>query len=1106
MRKTALTSRKGAGSVQLSAEQLAATTIADNLVVNAGAGSGKTTVLTHRYVRLLEEGGLSPGEIVAITFTTKAAREMRERIDQLLRERAVADSRWKLVQDELVLAPIGTIHSFYARILRSFPVEAGIDPGFRVLEEMEASMLLNDALASLFPGAARGEDPNLKVLAVILGADALEEEGGLAQQLRNTYQTLMNRGIPLEEARLTDKYKSIPEWQQCRDKFLEIVGGEAELAASLAEKDQPEMARRRRALVAAGRALSEVQEPRSLLALYWDLLPLTQLKGGRTKGHREFVNGAVHQLRLLLTGALAPLLGEATLALLVDLDREYRRRKARVGGLDFSDLQLTVWRLLQDNPRVLEKLRRRYRTYMIDEFQDTDRLQYRIITMLVEEEGEIPPGRLFVVGDEKQSIYRFRGAEVRVFDQARQRLTRDNPQREKRITCNYRSRKPLIDLVNGLFSQLMAKDKGSEIEYISLTAHRQEEGPCAELLVCAPTGEESVAEAEARTLASRIEEMMGGNEFTIVEKGSNRPLRHGDIAILLRARTHLKEYEHYLRQKGIPYTVVGGIGFYQQQEVQDIVNLLRVVDNLRDELSLAAVLRSPLFALDDDSLLALALARRQGGSLLDRGDVLAAEPRHRLERAAEIISSLRQCRGRLEVPRLVERAMDLTLAREVNLTRFAGLQHFANLQKFLDLAEQYSAAGNNNLTGFLRWVEYAADLSEAEAQVDSEETDSVKIMTIHASKGLEFPVVFLPACATALRPRYGSMLVDDDGNLAFKYPWDCAVWEEVRNQEGRRQEEEFKRLLYVAATRARDYLAVLVREKERTELSFNCWLKEFAAGSPQHFLVRQPQQNEGLNIQLPAPLPEPHGGQDIGIEKFFPGLVPLGRGRRSLGYYSISQFCLWRNDRELFDRRYLSRWRQGEISPVQEQEDWAQEPGGASFGSLLHSALEAIQPKTDISSLLQGLVPRFFPAADKEQEERIFYTAKALLEAYQKEPGPPGDFSQSFTEQEFYYRLGNALFYGLMDRVLIARDHVAVLDYKSNIIPQEGIQPLLDLYTPQLQFYALAAGEIYKKPVRAYLQLLRRPPGQQLVEISLEPLELQALQGQLQEFIDYCQG
>lgn len=1082
--------------MQLSAEQLAATAIADNLVVNAGAGSGKTTVLTHRYVRLLEEGGLSPKEIVAITFTKKAAREMRERIGLRLREKAAGGSSyWKQVQDELVHAPIGTIHSFYARILRAFPVQAGIDPGFRVLEEMEAGMILNDALASMIQKAIQEGDKSLRVLATILGAQALEEES-LVLPLRDIYRTLLNRGIPVEEALLTAKYNF--EWQLNRERFAAIIAGEVELAESLIGKDKPGMIQARLALVQAGEKLSSLRNPEGLLALYEELLPLTQLKGGRIKGHKEFINGATAELSQLLTGGLAPVLGEATLSLLVRLDQEFKLRKAKVRGLDFSDLQLAVWRLLQGNPQVIGQLRKGYRTYMIDEFQDTDRLQHKIITILVEEEIEIPQGRLFVVGDEKQSIYRFRGAEVRVFDAVRRRLTAANPLAEKRITCNYRSQQPLIGLVNSFFSQLMDKSQGSEIEYINLTAHRDGIGPCAELLDCVPIAEETTAEAEARTLAERL--------FAMVEE--EKKVRYGDIAVLIRSRTHLKEYEHNLRLAGIPYTVVGGIGFYQQQEVQDLVNLLRVVDNRRDELSLAAVLRSPYIGLDDDSLLALALARQeQGGSLLDYGTVLEPEPFCRLRRAAEIISGLRLTRGRLEIPRLVERAMDLILARELNLTRFAGLQRYANLEKFLALAEQYSSAGNHNLTGFLQWLEYAATQSEGEAQVDSEESDSVKIMTIHASKGLEFPVVFIPACSTALKTNFGKMLLDNEGRLAFKYPWQCALWDEICAHERQRELEEHKRLLYVAVTRARDRLVILVREAGRNTNSFNNWLQEFAAVSPAHFLLAEPGQGSDLNIQLPSALPETKLTQSVPIVNIFPGLRPLGKGRRTFLYFSITQFMLWRLDREQFNQRYLSRSLDADFIDFQTLgQDLGHEPGGSSFGSLLHSAIDAIQPETDISSLLGSLVPNYFPESDATQRDRIYYSAKTLLGTYQKQPLPPGEFSQSISEQEFYCRLGNALFHGLMDRVLIAPDHVVILDYKSNRIPEEGIQPLLDIYASQLRFYALAAEKIYKKPVRAYLQLLRMPVGEQLAEISLEQKELQELQASLENFVQYCQG
>jgi len=1093
--------------MQLSPEQLAATAIDDNLVVNAGAGSGKITVLTRRYVRLLEEGGLTPEQIVAITFTRKAAREMRERIDHSLAAKAAGgEERWKRMRDELVTAPIGTIHSFYARILRAFPVEAGIDPGFRVLDETEADMLLTQALDTVFQQA--GDAPGLDAVAAVLGAQALEAGSGFARELGNLYRTLLNRGIPAEQAQLSSAYASLPSWPECRNQFIGIAAREPAVAAALGDRDKPELAAVRHDLVQAGKILAGLQDPREALAVYRRLSPLTQLKGGRTKDHKEFVAEATEQLCMFLTATLAPQLADGVRLLLLSLDRTYQAAKARAGGLDFNDLQLTVWRLLHDHPEVIVALRSRYRTYMIDEFQDTNRLQYAIISKLVEEDGNIPPGRLFVVGDEKQSIYRFRGAEVQVFAQVRRRLTETAPQREKRITCNYRSRQPLINLVNGLFSRLMDKSAGSEIEYIDLSAQRPGPGPCAELLVCAPAEEETVAEAEARMLAARIAEMVAKREVTVGDRDGARPVRFGDIAVLIRSRTHLKEYEHHLRLAGIPYTVVAGAGYYNQQEVEDIINLLRAVDNQRDELSLAAALRSPFFGLDDDSLLELARARRErGGSLLDQGAVLEGEPRRRLERAAEIIATLHRSRGRLELPALIQRALDLTMAREINLTRFAGLQCYANLEKFIHLAEQFAGAGGQSLRAFLGWLEYAAAQNEAEAPVDSEETDTVKIMTIHASKGLEFPVVFIPACSAAVRGRYGSLLAGEDGGLVFRFPWSCAVWEGMCAQERRRELEEHKRLLYVAVTRARDWLAVLVRDTYDGDASFNTWLRDFAGRAPEYFLPEQRPATGKANIRLPRPLPPPCPGRDSDITQLFPGLRVWGSGRRALRYFSISQFMLWRTDRDEFDRRYLSQLLVTESAADIEQElGWEHEPGGARFGSLLHRALEVVGSDTDVDAVLDKLVPEFFRLADEALQRRVRQSAGALLAAYQLEPGLQGDFRQSFSEQKFYFRLEDALFYGLIDRVLVADEFVAVLDFKSNRIPPEGIESLRESYAPQLQFYALAAGKIYKKPVRAFLQMLRLPPGRQLVEIDVTAEALRRLEEELKQFVRYCRG
>lgn len=1075
--------------MRLSQEQREATAIGENLLVNAGAGSGKTTVLISRYIRLLEEGGLSPGQIVAITFTKKAAREMRERIDETLAALCQSDPRWEDIREQLVAAPIGTIHSFYAQVLRAFPVEAGINPGFRVLDELESGLLLDKAIATAFQQAIAEKCPHLALLTEILGAQAIEEEGKLSRQIMHIYKTLLNRGIPVAEARLSQLYEGLPSVEQCKESLLALASGEAELAAALEGKDSPEMKRTRQAIISAVKGIAEAQA-QDLVNLYPTLLALTALKGGRVKGHKEFVIGGVKAVQDLLSKGLAPLLGQAVLALLTRVDGTFRSMKARAGGLDFSDLQFAMWRLL-GNPQVVAALEKKYFTYMIDEFQDTDRIQHRIIMKLAQRGEVIPPGRLFLVGDEKQSIYRFRGADVEVFNEVRSQLTANSPQAEKQITCNFRSRRPLIDLVNALFSRLMA----GEATYIPLRSNRGGGAPCGEILLCPE--QKDIAAAEAAAMAARIWEMVAGQ--LLIGDEPPQPVKYRDIAILIRSRTHIKEYEHHLRLAGIPYTVVGGIGFFEQQEVMDMLNLLRAVRNRRDEISLVAALRSPLFALDDDSIYALARSREvNGGSLLNQDAVLEGEQRERLLRAREIIAQLETAAGRLELPEYLELALELTHYREAVLTGYAGLQRYANLERLIDMAASFAVDPSGE--DFLTWVEYAASQDEAEAQVDSEQSDSVRIMTIHASKGLQFPVVFLPVANAGLRLRYGPMLLDNEGGLAFRHPWQCPVWEEVKEQEGKRELREYKRLLYVAMTRAMDRLVFVTKEASKVEESFNYWLREFASQQPEHFICIEAGRGEG-SLEFPRALP--HAGCPQPCPSQFSGAMASVGSSRAIRYFSISQFLLWQQDREEFRRRYLSRGAYADPGEISQQEDWQQEPGGASFGSLLHNALEAIDSSSSLE-VLKELVPVYFPYGDEEQLDRVYYSAKTLLQGYVREPGPQGDFIKTAKEQEFYYRLGSVLFYGIIDRLHFASDHVAIVDYKTNRIPAEGIGPLVETYQCQLRFYALAAREIYKQPVRAYLQLLRLPPGEQMVEIELSPEKEEELLAQLRDFVAYA--
>lgn len=1078
--------------MRLSAEQKAVIEPGFNLAVNAGAGSGKTTVLTARYLRLLEEG-FHPGEIVAITYTNKAAREIRERIGAEVAALTPANRRWQEVKEQLATAPIGTIHSFYSRVLRQFPLEAEVGSSFAVLDEAQSEGILNHAVALTFQEAAAEGCPHLGRMIEIMGIQALEEDGSLAGQVRTLYCTLRNKGIPIEEATLARKYGDMPDWRSYQDRLRELLAVETE--ASFADAPE-EIKEARKTIVLVVESLADISCNEDLLPIYPLLIEAAGLKAGRLKRYKEFIQSAVGEVQSLLSRGVAPLLGQAIIGLLTRLDGVYKNMKERIGSLDFADLQFAMWRLLA-SPGVRELLRSKYKTYMIDEFQDTDLLQHKVLWALLEEKGGIPPGRLFVVGDENQSIYRFRGAEIKVFQEVRRELAASGPGGERNITCNFRSRRPLIDFVNDLFCRLATK---GGMNYYPLSAIRSGEAPCVELIYCQrQKGEPALGEAKA--LAAAIKGMVGS---TLVGDLANpRRARYKDMVILLRSRTHIAEYQHQLRLAGIPYRTVGGTGFFQRPEVRDLINLLRVIENRGDELSLVALLRSPLFSLDDDSLLALAGQGKTGTSLLEREGVLSGEQERRFLRAKNIISELRGNRGFITTWELLALALDLTQYREAVLAGFNGLQGYANLAKFLSLAEEFQVTSPDE--DFISWLEQAAAYPEEEAPIDSEEDDSVRLMTIHGSKGLQFPIVLLPLANSKMRFSPGNMIVDENGELALRFPWLCPVWEAAKEGERQKELEEYQRLLYVAVTRAEDRLAFVVAPADEEEESFNSWILQLYSQVPAHFSTTSAEL-VGENITFPLPLPEPSPGEGKGGEKFFPGLRGVSSSISPIRYYSISQFLLWWHDREQFDRRYISPLVYPDSLDLEAQVvEQTEEPGGREFGSLLHRALEEIHEATDVDAYLDDRIGTFFPGVEGELRERIHSHARQLLKGYMQDPGPPSSFSAAYREQGFYYRLGDALFYGVVDRLLVGAE-LTVVDYKTNSIPPLGVGELLKFYGPQLGFYGMAMRDIYHLPVRTYLQFLRLPPGQQAIEVKFTSEELEDLRTRLQEFVCYCQN
>jgi ATP-dependent helicase/nuclease subunit A len=826
------------------------------VVVRAGAGTGKTTLLAHEYLRLLEQGvhgrPLVPDQILAITFTERAAAEMTARIRELLEELLVAPEtgpnrreRLRAARRQLLGSQISTIHGFCARILRENPLESRIDPRATILDEVETGTYLGRLVEERLTVWLREGDGAARALVRWLGFAGRGHGAGAVTELVRLLRQAATHG-----------------WDAAwlRERLAAQEGAVAAARTRLAD-DTAEVIRltegivaRREALGRWGRRLAErVADgwPRwrgflRALGAADAGVDLTELESFRrlVKSDAAEVKEDVGRIRDLCRvrtehaappGSIAanagflralPLTRGLTGLFIRLLEHGAERRRAD-SVLTYDDLIAGARALVRDHPEVRARYARRFAAVLLDECQDTDRQQGELIEELVMAGGI---GRCVVVGDEKQSIYGFRGADATVIGRFRERFGQERP-----LYINYRAQEPLVEFVNALGAALMPPLPGGPpaapvwTETDELTANRRVEtdGPHVRLLTCAdrPAGSARDArEHEARALAEMISSLC-------VPHG---PWTYKNIAVLLRALTDVKLYEHALRRADIPYYVVKGRGFYQTEEVRDLGNLLAAVDDADDGIALAAVLRSPLFGVDDASLLRLARGaggrRRLGAAFRDPAAFadLAPEMAVRCTRARRLLGYLRERRRRWSIAELLEEALRATDFEAVLLGQFQGTQRVGNVRKLIEVARQLERRGVFDLGDFVRHVRRLLDEEplEAEAQLLGEEDDVVQLMSVHQAKGLEWRVVIVPDLG---RPRWSphppvvlssawGLIVHatvgaGDVRLPHRLLLDAAV------ADGARARGEEARLLYVACSRARDLLVLSDGSAEAGQLA-----------------------------------------------------------------------------------------------------------------------------------------------------------------------------------------------------------------------------------------------------------------------------------------------
>ena len=755
---------------RINPEQRAAIEARGHVFVSAGAGTGKTLVLVERFANAVCDEGLDVGSVLVITYTERAAGELRGRIRRELLDRGRDD-----LARELDGAWISTIHGFCHRLLKTYPFAAGLDPRFRVLDDSQARVLRGEAFEEALGEFCAGDDPRRLRLLATYGA------GGLRRMLTGVYETLRAAGRPLdlrlgEGPALAQRVEALREAARC---LVDEEGHEEQRAQ-------------------AARLLELLERDRQAE----DLLDLSELatRGGPRERFESYeaARKAVEQAAL---DELAKRDRDLLQELLEGFTRAYAGAKERESGVDFEDLQLNARDLLREHEEIKQREAWRFRAVMVDEFQDTNRLQCDLVDLIAGDE-------LFFVGDEFQSIYGFRHADVNVFRERRGEAGSVLP-----LTLNYRSRPEVLAAVNHLFGS----DFGHEFQSLAASGDFPDPvfGTPVELLVTDKASYSGTGthwrRGEARSVARRVKEL--------VDTGAAKP---GEIVLLFAAGTDAEWYEQELRELGLPTYRTTGRGYFGQQQVADLLAYLRLLHNRYDDEALVTVLASPLVGVSNDALVLLrrAASKRPLYKGLERTLPEGLEPRdQRLfqafrQRFERLVAASRT----LSLERLCE---EIVAAHDYDLAVLAqwdGRRRYANLRKLARLARSYEELRGADIEGFVRFVreQDEAGAKELEAVAEEEDADVIRLLTIHAAKGLEFKVVVVAdAGRDRAAPGADEILALPDGRFGFRVADPATgvrkpttAYEEVRAASREEAEAERRRLYYVAMTRAVDRLIV----------------------------------------------------------------------------------------------------------------------------------------------------------------------------------------------------------------------------------------------------------------------------------------------------------
>lgn len=1069
-------------AVQYTDEQKQAIeTIDCNVAVSAGAGSGKTKVLVARFMYILEQSlaqkkPLEAANILAITFTRKAAGEMKTRIRQSISDKINEDklnaSFWRKQLQNLERAQITTIHGLCSRILRENPVEAQLDPGFTVAEDFEGQQFVKDCVARYLRQALTQENAALRRLLHIYGAASFTTQvSGLLPQLAD----ITGRLGAGEQQDLAQPYREfLAACESWKEDLLLALKELVEQRENLTSKTS----QGRKTLNLLAELFVQVQS--ELRAEKTDFTTLDNVLGGMQ------ARGNVKELLLDIRDLCSRLRQQELVknaipvvqdwqAVLQELEEYISQQKAQLELLSFDDLELQALELLQSNEQVRRKYHERFRYIMVDEFQDTNERQRQLIYLLCGNSmTELEGSKLFIVGDAKQSIYRFRGAEVRVFAEVQRELAKRGGSLLK-LSKNFRSIKGVLTACNIAFRELLGEDTSRDVYFEALDYNKD--------VVIEPVLLEVGYAQEQKPQRRRLEAAAVAQKMR--ELHDNEQVAYGKMTVLLEAMTECAVIAAELENKNIPYVIIDGKGFYERQEVLDLLHLLTVLHNRYRSLELAGVLRSPYFGLDDATLTQLFL--RGADSLwqaLQEADTacLPAEQGARVQRARELLTQLRSYAALYALPELLAELWRVLAVEAVLSVQKHGESKLANACKLRDEATAFCAGRQASLGEWLAQVEAVRESNAKATTANLDAEEAVQIMTIHKSKGLEFNTVFLPQLDRKGQSDTSVIKYNRQFGLGIKAPLadgalvNTAVLDDIKEFDKQREREEYVRKLYVAMTRAEERLIMSgAVEGSRTEeegiMHFTLKKQREKALHEKRWLQQLmdifEQTGTGVSVELVENVELTDAEAEQTKERFAvtaeveQQIAPLptfcGNGR---SYFTASALQTYLHcQRQYYYQQVL------ELPPLEATNCVNGEcdtlPAYVT-GLIVHRALE----------LYRGDAKAALAKAVSEQELEAAPVAKYLFEQYLASTLYKSLPAEHRREQRFLLPEDGLMLEGIIDYLADTHDGLVLVDYKTGAPPADD--EVHDGYAYQLAIYKAAAEQMYKKPVvRAELHFLQ---------------------------------